>query len=591
MATRVRAWLERVLRTLESYGTLSRIIALLLSAVARRDVTASDPGTGKADDAAATELRAQRVLAPADAHNRSTNVRRSDVALDDDIWAHVFSFLTIVDASIVCSTCKSHRDLMACSRQHITYLGLNNRELHGSRCRKILRKQDAVNIQEMSSSMMYHSEAYFAPGAWPPLSRLISYYSGLRKLRLSVADSVDGALAAEGVARRFDQRGQRPPQHCGPLPWELLPCTSLQSLTLQSTDEVSDRAHGNLHTSSSAPLVSLFLSAIVPSAARLRVLDLSCLGALLVDTLLLLELPCLVQLQLGHQGGQSCRQTEQRPLSCRATLLPDLGSAFPTLTALDIGCLEVAGGVGCEHLAALCTRCKQLRHLDLSRVMTHVDFGPALQTLAMGARQLCSLAIHGLVVPASGLELLAQHCPQLSTIFLVHCKYTTAALREFLFAAHRLTALDLSASGAPRDVLYDWVEERESCAHPVARLVLHRSRLQFERPFPMEGEVGSEVMSDHDGPFELDHRVPVYATALRELAKQLVALGGPCRHVPLKVITGTGEKTTANWRMPLFATAEETMRLRKAGEYEVLDWRYNIHASRRTVKGYKGGES
>ena len=292
--------------------------------------------------------------------------------LDDDSWSHVFSFLTITDCSIVCSTCKSHRKLMARSRQHITFLGLNNRELHRSTMNarmigNFVMREDAINIQESSGSVMFHSEAYFAAGAWPPLSRLVSYYSGLRKLRLSVQDSVDGMRAVEGVAQLFDQRvGNRPVQQCGPLPWVLLPCSALVSLQLHSPKDVSWHEPYDTSGIPGQPLRALFLSAIVPCAARLCVLDLTSLGSLLVDTLLTLELPCLRLLQLGCYSSGS--RSAACPCPCDAFLLPKLGRAFPTLTALDIGGLHVEGGVQCAGLATLCTCCTQMRHLDLIKV-------------------------------------------------------------------------------------------------------------------------------------------------------------------------------------------------------------------------------
>ena len=57
-----------------------------------------------------------------------------------------------------------------------------------------------------------------------------------------------------------------------------------------------------------------------------------------------------------------------------------LAKSFPTLTALDVGYASVQRGVSFEEVDLLCRRCDRLRHLDLSMVMTYVDFTPCLLT-------------------------------------------------------------------------------------------------------------------------------------------------------------------------------------------------------------------
>ena len=178
---------------------------------------------------------------------------------------------------------------MTRSRQHITYLGLNNRESFSSR----VTQPDVVNIQERGVSTFITSVAKFTAGAWPPLARLTAYYPRLRQLRISVQDGVVGnTQASYEVARRFDQlAGERPAHQHGPLPWVVVPCRELFSLTLHSPEQ------HDLLLSHLAPVNGLFLSMAVPCAAQLRVLDISKLCFPLLDTLLQLELPNLVLLQ------------------------------------------------------------------------------------------------------------------------------------------------------------------------------------------------------------------------------------------------------------------------------------------------------
>ena len=260
----------------------------------------------------------------------------------------------------------------------------------------------------------------------------------------------------------------------------------------------------------------------------------------------------------------------------RPSLLLDLSTHFPTLTALDLGYATVEGGVQPSDVGALCTKCAELRHLDLSMVMTYVDFGPALRLLAAHAPHLTSLAIDGLATPADDLLLFGQCCTQLTTLFLLSCRYSVAGLAAFLAAATRLTTLDLSYGDFPRDVIFDWIAQRESTARPVERLVVCSSNLHYHRTFPIEGEEGEVVVMNNDVPFQLRPEEPEYKTAISELAQQLRGLtidrsGGDCGagvgRRPLEVITGGG-RISSNWRKVLFATADETNRLGLLGECE-----------------------
>ena len=166
-----------------------------------------------------------------------------------------------------------------------------------------------------------------------------------------------------------------------------------------------------------------------------------------------------------------------------------LAKSFPTLTALDVGYASVQRGVSFEEVDLLCRRCDRLRHLDLSmvmtyvdftpclltssicmhvlttaprsspQVMTYVDFTPCLLTLSKHAPQLVSLAIHGLEMQSFALLAFGIGCPLLVRVYFRHCGIAPNGLLAFLRVARNLREIDLSNDVAGHDEPHDGVHE------------------------------------------------------------------------------------------------------------------------------------
>ena len=136
-----------------------------------------------------------------------------------------------------------------------------------------------------------------------------------------------------------------------------------------------------------------------------------------------------------------------------------LAKSFPTLTALDVGYASVQRGVSFEEVDLLCRRCDRLRHLDLSMVMTYVDFTPCLLTLSKHAPQLVSLAIHGLEMQSFALLAFGIGCPLLVRVYFRHCGIAPNGLLAFLRVARNLREIDLSNDVAGHDEPHDGVHD------------------------------------------------------------------------------------------------------------------------------------
>jgi len=156
-----------------------------------------------------------------------------------------------------------------------------------------------------------------------------------------------------------------------------------------------------------------------------------------------------------------------------------IGRAFPTLTALDVGYASFMGGVSYADVDELVTHCKGMQHLDLSMVMTYMDFGPALRILATKAPHLRSLATHGLVLPTNALLELAAGCPRLERVHFVkwlgenHQLVPPDDFLTWFRTCPNLDHLDVSEGFAPRSQLLTWLEERQQSGRPVRSLILH----------------------------------------------------------------------------------------------------------------------
>ena len=142
-------------------------------------------------------------------------------------------------------------------------------------------------------------------------------------------------------------------------------------------------------------------------------------GPGVMATLVQYELPCLRILRLGAPSSR-----DGFGWAYERAQLGAIGRAFPALTALDAGYANFAGGVSYADVDELVTHCRGMQHLDLSMVMTYMDFGPALRILAAKAPSLRSLATHGLVLPTYAL---AAHTICIATHGLVLPTYALAA--------------------------------------------------------------------------------------------------------------------------------------------------------------------
>ena len=120
-------------------------------------------------------------------------------------------------------------------------------------------------------------------------------------------------------------------------------------------------------------------------ARSLRSLDCTNVGPGVVSSLLTLDLPLLRVLRLGFCNRQHRGRPHGFGWQYPQGQLGGIGKAFPRLTALDVGYACFEGGVTFADLDALVSSCKGLEHLDLSQVMTYLDFGPALRILAAHA--------------------------------------------------------------------------------------------------------------------------------------------------------------------------------------------------------------
>ena len=138
-------------------------------------------------------------------------------------------------------------------------------------------------------------------------------------------------------------------------------------------------------------------------------------GPGVMATLVQYELPRLRILRLGAPSSR-----DGFGWAYERAQLGAIGRAFPALTALDAGYANFAGGVSYADVDELVTHCRGMQHLDLSMVMTYMDFGPALRILAAKAPSLRSLATHGLVLPTYAL---AAHTICTSTIHQHHARY------------------------------------------------------------------------------------------------------------------------------------------------------------------------
>ena len=422
---------------------------------------------------------------------------------DEDLWAHILSTLPLTDLYAASSTSRFHRSLLRSSRTHVQRLsirmergvpaanssaGFNDGlqpvivvEETPRRCevdRILIPRLPAVSIRKAGSSM-HHLH----------LVQICSCYPKLTWLRIDVSptppNSVSPATNLHGVERLIDvvswmSRSAiqlKTDKRIGPHPWCLLGTPAVETLHLVATFDRRLQTDPKENDETCVRIQPLMLMCIVSCARSLRSLDLSGVGPGVMNTLLSHCAHVLPRLRILRLGAPSSRNGFG--WAYERSQLGAIGPAFPGLTALDVGYADFVGGVSYADVDELVTDCKGMEHLDLSGVMTYMDFGPALRILANKAPKLRSLATHGLVLPQHSLLELAAGCPLLERAHFVRWMgdYNHLVPRvdylEIFRAFSSLVHLDVSGGVAPQAQLLTWLDERQQSGRPVQSLVVH----------------------------------------------------------------------------------------------------------------------
>ena len=420
---------------------------------------------------------------------------RCQVASDEDLWTLVLGYLPMSMLGKCASTCKAHVALATRVGESFSHLGLTL--THASKERTFASTLPDLVLQPAkgcegfilneSSRAQGAEMSTVSLGDWPVLPSVTRLMPRLTHLIIdlspevgvsghvleSVSDGMEDlcAVANRFAAKRPVSRWTLKTTHAGPEPWFMLGA-KLNTLTL-TCEEVDQQGREAWRENRSSPTVealdSILLACAVASQESLESLDLTGIGALVLSSLLTLDLPNLVRLRIGEElpSTQVCAQFREYP----SDLLSLLGAKFPTLTALDIGYAPVKDGVSFDEIAHLCTLCQNLQHLDLSMVMRFRNFGPALKILGQLAPNLRSLAIHGLALPGDALSQFAQGCLCLERVHFVECDADPYGFARFLSAATRLRDIHFSSQdfGGHDEIYYEigledvidkWVEER-----------------------------------------------------------------------------------------------------------------------------------
>ena len=421
---------------------------------------------------------------------------------NEDVWIRVLTFLPLVHLRIACATCHAHRGLALSARQHVKHvkLSLVPGELRRGQQHGIPSAGARIFIEE--------ADGHAAAVRVPVLNSLLEHWAHLPTISASYPSlsilSIDLSPCAtsEPLSRLIDvvswfsrpaiplKPVGWPNAACqGALPWRLIEAPNVETLQITAAPVVlahlaAARAHGDApgvfeesvfrsreeHDETFVRLEPLLLMCFVACAPRLRHLDLSGVGPGAMSTLLAMDLPQLRLLRLGNLDTD----TNFGWIYERGPTLALVGRAFPTLTALDAGYGRFAEGVGFAELDELLKHARGMAHLDLSMVMTYVDFGRGLASLSHRAPNLRSLAVHGLYLPPDALLLFAAGCPLLERLHLVSMQQAdTAGFLAFLRACASLKHLDLSESSLPEPELLAWLKERDAARTPLQSLTMH----------------------------------------------------------------------------------------------------------------------
>ena len=418
---------------------------------------------------------------------------------DADLWSYVLCSLPLPSQRLASSTSRFHRRLA--QRKHIEMLTL---ALDAGMPETAQYKEDCVPYviihERTPGGLRMRHPAHIAQGPtvpkWAYLPAICKCYPALTALRIDLTPTPDlyghshyGCnhlwdtsqwFACAAIRHKTDPL--RGAAGCHPLRLLDLPLvTRLELSACKPTPprgvEVND-SFGSFDSveemrSTSNVLVHLLLLCAVSCAPRLTHLDLTGVGYGMFTQLTMLELPRLRVLRMGEAGMEA-----NLGWRYEAGRLEKLGRAFPTLTALDIGYANFSGGVSFASLQALLQAAPGIEHLDLSQVMTYIDFGPALTILASHAPKLRSLAVHGLSLPPDEMLSMARGCPNLERLHWVAPGRVAAAdLLDFLRACPNLKELDMSMGSVDQSALLSWIRERQEADRPVEALVLNRCKI------------------------------------------------------------------------------------------------------------------
>ena len=415
---------------------------------------------------------------------------------DEDLWAHVLSFLPLKGLYAAASTSRFHRSLMRSSREHVRQLTIQmERRIPSTGSNDGYQPVIAVNEAPCRSGdaqdcvllpLLRLGKPSDVSAHHRHLLRICTCYPRLTLLRIDVSptppddDDVDPNLF--GVERLIDvvswmSRSAiqlRSDRRIGPHPWCLLGTSTVETLQLVARFDRQLEIDPEENEETCYRIRPLMSMCAASCARSLRSLDLSGLGPGVLAELLKHVLPLLRVLRLGgmSNGNSFGWQYERGHLGA-------VGRAFPGLTALDVGYSAFMGGVSSADVNELVTHCTDMQYLDLSMVMAYMDFRPSLRILAKKAPKLRALATHGLVLPTNALLKFSAGCPLLERLHFVNWTDEVggfvqpdeflAAVRAFPSLAH----LDISGTVAPQEQLLTWLEERQRSGRPVQSLVVH----------------------------------------------------------------------------------------------------------------------
>ena len=424
----------------------------------------------------------------------------AQVVDDVDLWAAVLSYLQLPHALNAAQTCRAHlftalhRARMPCGRLALRCA------MHGSTITEWIG-----NGRECTSRLDRILAMKRPDGQLAILPMLTVLAPRLERLSVMIdphTAPVYGGMTAEST-RDWINRLAPAEAYCPPVndgaraqlpgcePWTVLPgCGALASFDLSVVGAVP---HDRLHER--AELAALALSALVPASRTLVVLDArGVVAPRVILTALSVDLPALRVLRCGDTAARAAeRRLADQPFApWPDALLARLGAALPALDAVDVAYARTPRGVSYADVGALLERAGgRLRHLDLSQVMTYVDFGPALRALGAHAPELRSLAVHGLTLPDAELDAFANGCARLRRVHFVRCDVSARGLGLLLRAARSLLHADLSGAdldSEPRipEVLLEWIQARRREGLPPARSLVLR---QFDDDGWLVGKV------------------------------------------------------------------------------------------------------